>query len=114
MRLAPLVLALSACAHAPVKTLAAPEPSVTVLGRTHGALITQSAPSIEEPQVKDCQGQAACQTACDQGRAAGCTWLGYYYARGEGVKEDDARAATLYRRACDAGQLDGCVGLGTL
>jgi len=45
---------------------------------------------------------------CDSGRAHSCFELGIRYDRGEGVREDVARAAIFYQKACDDGLADGC------
>ncbi|MBK8277029.1 MAG: sel1 repeat family protein [Nitrospira sp.] len=36
------------------------------------------------------------------------------YAAGNGIKQDDVRAATLYRKACDDGDAKGCINLGVI
>ncbi len=43
-----------------------------------------------------------------------CTYLGYMYDHGQGVEEDDQRAADLYAKSCGAGDARGCASLGTL
>lgn len=52
--------------------------------------------------------------ACDGGEANGCGNLGYKYASGEGVKQDDFKAVELYKKACDGGDALGCFVLGTM
>ncbi|MCA9670413.1 MAG: SEL1-like repeat protein [Myxococcales bacterium] len=49
--------------------------------------------------------------SCKRGNALGCNDLGMHYARGAGVKQDDARAHALYKEACDGGEGDGCFNL---
>jgi TPR repeat protein len=36
------------------------------------------------------------------------------YAQGTGIKQDDMRAANLYRKACDEGDAKGCINLGVV
>ena len=38
----------------------------------------------------------------------GCTTLAHMYEEGDGVPQDDARAAALLKKACDAGELIAC------
>ena len=52
------------------------------------------------------------QKACDAGSAPTCNSLGLIYANGEGVPQDQLRAAGLYRQACDGGNPPGCTNLG--
>ena len=42
------------------------------------------------------------------------TLTSHLYAAGEGVKQDYAQAATLFRRACIAGEMPSCKNLGVL
>ncbi len=44
----------------------------------------------------------------------GCVILGWMYARGIGVAQDDAKAVSLFQQACDAGKLLGCSNLGVM
>ena len=50
--------------------------------------------------------------ACDGGDAIGCWSLGYMYKYGEGVKQDNFKAAELYKKSCDGGDAIGCGSLG--
>ncbi|RLB57605.1 MAG: hypothetical protein DRI90_17835 [Deltaproteobacteria bacterium] len=52
--------------------------------------------------------RTALAQACALGHADGCLGLGALYQRGHGVKQDPARAATLYRKACRQGQPVAC------
>ena len=58
--------------------------------------------------------ERAYQQACDSGDMMGCTNLGYLYATGEGVTQDVARAASLFREACDGENMLGCGDLGMM
>lgn len=57
---------------------------------------------------------SAAKSACDQGVAAACHNMGFYYENGQGVPQDYAQAAAYYKRGCDGGETDSCVGLGNL
>ena len=46
--------------------------------------------------------------ACENGVASGCNYLGGFYARGEGLKQDYKKANELYTKACDSGNAAGC------
>ncbi len=46
--------------------------------------------------------------ACDGDLARGCSHLGYVYANGLGIKQDDFKANELFRKACDGGNARGC------
>lgn len=52
------------------------------------------------------------QQACENGHAAACFKAGLFYRDGEGVDQDDIRAAELFRKACDHGHAFGCNHLG--
>lgn len=43
------------------------------------------------------------QKACDGGDSMECMTLGYFYARGIGVKKDESKAMNLYKKACNGG-----------
>ncbi len=49
---------------------------------------------------------------CGKGAHKGCTDLGYSYQMGHGVRQDYARALSLYRLGCDRGSSTGCSNLG--
>lgn len=53
-----------------------------------------------------------CSQQCDKGNPQSCAVLGYMYEKGDGTKEDAAKAAVAYKKACDASNLDGCTGYG--
>jgi len=36
------------------------------------------------------------------------------YDEGKGVRQDDAKAVSLYKKACDAGYATGCFNLGVM
>ena len=40
---------------------------------------------------------------CYGGNMHGCNNLGVLYKGGESVKQDDVKAASLYKKACDGG-----------
>jgi len=46
--------------------------------------------------------------ACDAGDAMGCSRLGFMYAKGKGVKQDNFKAKDLFGKACDGGITVGC------
>lgn len=54
------------------------------------------------------------ENACDGGNAGGCFRLGLFYMKGEAVKQDYQKAATLLTKACDGGAVYGCNQLGIL
>jgi hypothetical protein len=54
------------------------------------------------------------QKACDGDTTIGCSVLGKKYARGDGVPQDKAKAASRYQRACDGGDVGGCRELGLM
>lgn len=60
------------------------------------------------------EGAAYFSFACDGGHVAACVNLASLYERGQGVPEDRARAAELYRQGCEADLQLACVGLGRL
>ena len=51
---------------------------------------------------------AQLQKACNDGDFAACTDLAWGYDQGEGVAQDHAKAAKLYKQACDGGNAKGC------
>lgn len=54
------------------------------------------------------------QKACDGGDARGCSFLGFLYERGQGVRQDYQKASELFQKACDGGYALGCSNLGYL
>ena len=44
----------------------------------------------------------------------GCANLGFMYANGAGVEQDDVEAVRLYRQACEGGDMLGCSNLGVM
>ncbi len=48
---------------------------------------------------------------CMKNNAESCYKLGFLYASGDGVKQDNAKAKELYQKACDGGSAEGCVSL---
>lgn len=46
--------------------------------------------------------------ACDQGRGSACTELGFLYALGKGVNEDQAQAAHMFERGCTKANAIDC------
>ena len=77
---------------------AAPSSSVISIGVTLGAC----------PDVK------ACEAECDAGSADRCRRLAVSYALGQGVAQDETRAATLYEHACDMKDPSACVFAGQM
>lgn len=55
-----------------------------------------------------------CQKACDAGSAKGCSNLGLLYVLGQGVEQDDTKAAQFYKKACDGGNAGACKNLALL
>ena len=53
-------------------------------------------------------------SAADQGNADAQLNLGFMYANGRGVPQDDGEAVTWYRKAADQGDADGQVNLGAM
>lgn len=53
-----------------------------------------------------------CSEQCDKGSPQSCTILGFKYEKGDGVKQDEAKAMSIYKKACDGNDLDGCTGYG--
>ena len=52
--------------------------------------------------------------SCEGGYALGCSTLGWMYAEGRGVAQDEAKAVSLYRQACEGGNALGCNNLGVM
>ena len=52
--------------------------------------------------------------ACADGEPLACTQLGLLFLRGEGVPQDEARAASLLHQACSADEIPGCTALAAL
>ena len=52
------------------------------------------------------------QQCAQQGHASAQTLLGFMYAAGRGVRQDDAEAAAWFRRAADQGVADAQFNLG--
>ena len=48
------------------------------------------------------------KTSCDKGNARACGSLGFAYAQGNGVSQDDHQSAMLFRKACEGGDAPGC------
>jgi TPR repeat protein len=53
-------------------------------------------------------------SSCDAGSAKSCVFLGFLYAKANGVAKDEAKAAKLFGRACDGGEAIGCTRLGVM
>ena len=78
----------------------APAPSASVI--TIGAVLGT------------CPDLAVCEKECDAGSADRCRRLGATYALGEGVDQDETRAAGLYERACAMKDPSACVFAGQM
>lgn len=63
-------------------------------------------------KTKAASDRSALTRACDSGDSTACGRLGFAYAHGDGVANDDAKAVALYRRACDGGVTGACGNLG--
>ena len=50
--------------------------------------------------------------ACDGGDMVACSGLGFFYANGQGVKQNGAKALELYSKACESGYNFGCSNAG--
>lgn len=48
------------------------------------------------------------ETSCGAGNGADCSEVGRLYETGEGVAQDEDRAAKLFKQACKAGDSPGC------
>ncbi|GHV59331.1 hypothetical protein FACS1894103_2490 [Campylobacterota bacterium] len=57
---------------------------------------------------------AELEKGCKNGNAANCTDLGASYYWGDGVQQDYAKAAELFKKGCDKGNAAGCANLGGL
>jgi tetratricopeptide (TPR) repeat protein len=51
------------------------------------------------------------QHACDGGEPRGCRYLGTLFLNGQGVGQDDGRAAGLYKKGCDMREGTSCANL---
>jgi serine/threonine-protein kinase len=85
-------------------------------------------PPVQQPSINDITQQATAlysqrrfsdaaplfDKACSGGGWVACKDLGIMYRNGQGVTEDDQRAAGLFSKACDAGNALGCTDLGVL
>ena len=49
--------------------------------------------------------------ACNMQNPNGCYYAGIVYNSGQGVKQNNIKAAKLYKKACDADLLKGCIKL---
>ena len=76
----------------------APSASVITLGVTLGG----------------CEDISVCERECDAGSADRCRRLAATYALGQGVDQDEARAAALYEHACDMADPSACVFAGQM
>ncbi|HEX5329990.1 zinc-ribbon domain-containing protein [Sulfuricurvum sp.] len=72
-----------------------------------------AAPVAEEAAPVLSETEQAAQ-ACNNGQVDMCAKLGYLYHNGQGVQQDDAQAARLFRKACDGGDAGGCGALSSL
>ena len=59
--------------------------------------------SALSPSDATAQTPEALQRGCDRGVAAACAYLGFMYAKGDGVRQDNSKAVELYTKACDGG-----------
>ncbi len=48
---------------------------------------------------------------CEDKNAESCYKLGFMYASGDGVEQDNKKAKKLYKKACDGGNAEGCISL---
>jgi len=66
--------------------------------------------SFIDDNAKKCSGESLCQPYCATGFGASCTNLGRMYRDGDGVTQDQAKAAQFFRQACNAKPADdeGC------
>ena len=53
------------------------------------------------------------QQACDTNLAQACGYLGFMYAKGQGIAKDLSRSLSFYSKACDAGSSFNCDDVGT-
>ena len=75
-------------------------------------LITFSSVDVASAQTPDELEVTRVTKQCQKGDAGGCTNLGYAYAKGTGVTQDDFKAVEFYRKACDGKNATGCNNLG--
>lgn len=61
-----------------------------------------------------CSDPPQCESECDAGSADRCRRLAATYALGDGVEQNEARAAALYERACAMGDPSACVFAGQM
>ena len=52
--------------------------------------------------------------ACNAGDPGACNHLGNIYQKGNGVKQDDAKAKKFYSDACNGGSARACYALGLM
>jgi TPR repeat protein len=64
--------------------------------------------------IGGCEDVEACERECDAGSADRCRRLGATYALGQGVSQDETRAAMLYERSCAMKDPVGCVFAGQM
>src|SRR5688572_16500630 len=72
---------------------------------------TPGVPAFKLQKIPTSDAVGLYSKACDGGDASACATLGVMYAEGQGVAEDEERAAALYQKACDRGAAGGCSGL---
>lgn len=78
---------------------------IVVVGAVALTIARLPAPLRDNPE---CDDFAACETACNDGRAWACYELGTLYAEGRGVAKNPPKAAALYEEACKSGSANAC------
>ena len=68
--------------------------------------------AAEDSDGRQSSAASAYEVACALRDPSACYNLGIQYRFGEGVQQDLARAAELYRRACDGNVFEACTNLG--
>jgi TPR repeat protein len=77
--------------------------------RGHDAAPSGDAGVVAVPnQLRPCENLPACEEACRRGSAPDCLSAANSYSMGDGVPEDEARAAAKFEAACALGSGPGC------
>ncbi|MBH0202510.1 MAG: sel1 repeat family protein [Nitrospira sp.] len=87
---------------------------MTVRQLLHAFIVFGALVSVEMRSSEAADQPQQIKAVCEKGTATACNALGLLYMKGEGVKQDDARAAALFKKACDGGDVGGCSNLGVM
>lgn len=69
---------------------------------------------LEKPKKIQLSASEKLRISCEAGKAADCNLLGYNYANGKGLRQDDTQARIYYTKACDQGNSNACGHLGNM